>query len=147
MNIKLAATQEENEGLDRLLWEVLWEPLGLPRDIRESFKLDELQIELVAIEHNSIIGALVANRLSPDEIEIRHIAVKTGFQKHSVGRQLVEELFRLVMHEAPLRIQTHARNTSTGFFIKLGFQPEGDPVDVEKFKEHGIQMQLMSLKK
>ena len=147
MNIKQAATQQEKEGLDRLLWEVLWKPLGLSRDVRESFKLDKPQIELVAIEHNNVIGALVANRLSGDEIEIRHIAVEPDFQKSSVGRQLVEELFRLVRHESPLKIQTHARNTSTGFFTELGFSPAGSPVEVEQFKQHGINIQLMYIQK
>ena len=147
MNIKQAATQQEKNELDRLLWEVLWEPLGLPRDIRGSFKLDKPQIELVAIERDNVIGALVANRLSRDEIEIRHIAVETDFQKSSIGRQLIEELFQLVGRESPLKILTHARNTSTGFFIKLGFRPVGIPVEVEFFKEHGIQIQLMSVEK
>jgi len=39
--------------LDQLLWDVLWKPLGRPRDIRKSFKLNNPQIELLLVSSPS----------------------------------------------------------------------------------------------
>ena len=147
MNIKQVTTHQEQNELDQLLWDVLWKPLNFKRNIRESFKLDKPQIDIVAVDNNVIIGALVANWLSNNEIEIRHIAVKTDFQKMAVGRILVEELYGLIQDKTPLTIQTHARSTSVGFFSKLGFNPVGDILEVDEFMQHGIWLQQMSVTK
>ena len=144
MKIKQATTKKEKSELDRLLWNVLWKPLNLPRHIRDSFKLDTLQIELIAVEDRLVVGVLVANWLSENEIEIRHIAVRPDYQENSIGTLLIEELFKLVREKAPLRIQIHARNTSIGFFSKLGFKLSGNRLDNQNFIKQGIWIQQMS---
>jgi len=141
MKIRYATTAKEQQNLDQLLWDVLWKPLGLPRNIRKSFELDKPQIDLISVEDNTIIGALVANWLSEKEIEIRHIAVRQDFQGLSVARLLIDELIELVKKKSPLQIQTLARNTSVGFFAKLGFESRGSPVRHKDFLEHGITFQ------
>jgi len=141
MIIKQAITPKEKGALDQLLWDVLWKPLNFRRNIRESFRLDKPQIDLIAVDNDITIGALVANWLSENEIEIRHIAVQPDFQGSSVGRLLVEELFKLIQGKAPLTIQTYARSTSIGFFTKLGFKPRGNRLEVDEFMKHGICIQ------
>jgi hypothetical protein len=53
MKIKHAVSNKEKNELDLLLWDVLWKPLGLPRDIRKSFKLNNPQIELLLVSSPS----------------------------------------------------------------------------------------------
>lgn len=144
MKFKQVTTKREKSELDRLLWTVLWKPLNLPRHIRDSFKLDTPQIELIAVDGKIITGALVANWLSENEIEIRHLAVRPDYQENSIGTLLVEELFNLVREKAPLRIQTLARNTSIGFFSKLGFTLSGNRLDQQNFIKQGLWIQQMS---
>ena len=68
-------TQAQAKELDRILWEVLWKPIGLPRDVRETFKLEGESIELVATRGPEVVGGLVAVRQShPVALELRHIA-------------------------------------------------------------------------
>jgi len=129
MKIKHAISDKEKSELDQLLWDVLWKPLGLPRNIRQSFKLNNSQIDLVAFDNGVAIGGLVANWLSENEIEIRHIAVSSDFQRLSVGKGLVEKLIKLVQKDNPVKIQTCARNTSFGFFTKLGFISTGEHLE------------------
>ncbi len=143
MNIKYAVTENEKNELYQLLWNVLWKPLGLPHDIRQSFKLNCPQIELIAIDNGNVIGGLVANRLSDDEIEIRHIAVSFDYQGRSAGRRLVGKLIELVELDVPITIHTYARNTSAGFFSKLGFIPTGEYLEHPDFAKHGITIQKM----
>jgi len=53
MKIKHAVSDKEKNELDLLLRYVLWKPLGLPRDIRQSFKLNNPQIELLLVSSPS----------------------------------------------------------------------------------------------
>jgi len=145
MEIKCATLDKEKSELDQLLWNVLWEPLNLPRQFRQSIKLNSPQIELIAIDNNMVIGGLVANRLSKDKIEIRHIAVRSDYQRRSVGKFLVDGLIKLVQQNAPVLIQTYARNTSVSFFAKLGFTPGDHYLEHEEFVKHGIKFQQMCL--
>lgn len=70
MIIKIADTNEEREQLDQLLWEVLWAPLALSRDIRRTFALDNDPVEFIAVENGDIVGGLVANRIDENALEI-----------------------------------------------------------------------------
>jgi N-acetylglutamate synthase-like GNAT family acetyltransferase len=144
MDIKQATTQKEIKELDRLLWNVLWKPLKLPRNIRESFKLDTPQIDLIAIEDNVIAGALVANWLSENEIEIHHLAVRPEYQGNAIGTALIRALFEMLREKAPVHVQTIARNTSAGFFSKLGFKPVGNRFNHRNFIKQGIWLQQMN---
>jgi uncharacterized protein (DUF302 family) len=145
MKITRAISDKEKNELDRLLWDVLWEPLGLPRDIRRSFKLNNPQIDLIAIDNGIVVGGLVANWLSEDEIEIRHIAVKSDYQGRSIGRNLVMKLSKSVQRDTVVKIQTYARDTSIGFFSRLSFIPTGQYLEHEDFIKHGIRFQQMYL--
>lgn len=145
MKIKHAISDKEKNDLDVLLWETLWKPLNLPRDVRQSFKLDAPQIELIAINNGTIIGALVANWLSGNEIEIRHIAVRPGHQKRKVGKRIVETLTEYVRRDAPVRIQAFARNTSEGFFARLGFKLADEYLSHPEFEKHGITFRKVYL--
>lgn len=145
MIIKRAVSGQAKNELDRLLWSVLWEPLGLPRDIRKSFEIGGPEIELVAVVDGTTIGGIVANRFSESEFEIRHIAVKPSYQGKSVGKRLVEELSSQARRDKTVSIQTWARNTSIGFFTKLGFKPTGKRLEHPDFAAHGISLHKMEL--
>ena len=146
MEIKRATSDGEKGELDRLLWDVLWKPLGFSRDIRQSFKLDKPQIDLIAVHNDAIVGGLVANRLSDSEVEIRHIAVAPDFQGQSVGRGLVKKLIELIKSDTSVKILTYARNTSVGFFARLGFVSTGEDLEHPSFAKYGITFQQMYLK-
>ncbi|MBW2739611.1 MAG: GNAT family N-acetyltransferase [Deltaproteobacteria bacterium] len=75
-----------------MLWEILWKPLSLPKNIRDSFKLTGETIELVAKSNRILVGGIVANWISPIDVEIRHIAINSGSQRIGVGKGLVHAL-------------------------------------------------------
>ncbi len=144
IRIKLAATQQESEELDRLLWDVLWQPLDLPRSVRDSFKLDGVCLELVATVGDQIVGGLVANWTSETQVEVRHIAVVPDRQHQGVGRQLATALIADVSAEGCRLIHTIARSTSVTFFEKLGFATlPGGPYEHPDFTKHGISFDKM----
>ena len=146
VNIAPAASPKIAEELDELLWRILWQPLGRPRGVRQEFKVDGESLELVSKEEGRVTGAVVAVWTGDTEIELRHIAVLPEIQNHGIGRRLIESVVEIVRPKGCRRIHTIARNTSVGFFKKLGFRkalftaPE-HPV----FKKHGIEFELMDM--
>jgi ribosomal protein S18 acetylase RimI-like enzyme len=146
VKIKAVKSDTEKLKLDQLLWDVLWEPLKLPRNVRRTYSSGRPEIELIALSQRKAIGGLVANQLSEDRFEIRHLAVRPEYQRQSVGRLLVQELLKRIRKRSTVRLQTYARNTSSGFFSRLGFKQTGDFVEHKDFTEHGIRFQRMELK-
>ena len=146
METSIVETPQEAEELDQLLWEVLWKPLGFPRDIRQRFKIDGESIELVIKESDRIIGGLVAIWTGKGEIEIRHLAVHPDAQNQKLGRGLVTTLCNIVMSSDCQRVHTIARNTSVEFFRGMGFKKAtGTPPEHSIFKKNGIAFELMEL--
>lgn len=147
IKIYTVSSPAESEALNKLLWDVLWKPLSLPRNIRNKFKIKGECIEIVAKSGESIIGGLVVYQTSPEEWELRHIAVLSEFQKQGIGRKLVKYLVAYVQKKKCKRLYTIARNTSVDFFRKLGFivNHTQKPPDHPLFKKHNITFHLMEL--
>jgi len=137
-------TADESLQLDRLLRDVLWRPLGLPRDFRESVRFGGPEFEMVARGCGRVIGGIVATRTSRSTVEIRHIAVLPEARGQGVGSRLVASLTAVVSGEGCTRITTVARNTSAGFFARLGFTAVPDTVPPHPgFAGHGISFVRM----
>ena len=127
-----------------LLWEVLWKPLDLPKNIHKSFKLDGESLELIARSEGVLVGGLVAIWTSERDVEIRHIAIKPESQKQGIGTQLFDALLERISNQCCVRVYTVARNTSAPFFRKLGFETaSGKLPDHALFKKHGITFELL----
>lgn len=142
--VKIVTTADAAARLDKLLWVVLWQPLGLPRDIRHTFSLEGEEFELLAQENEQVVGGLVAVQTGGAEIELRHLAVASHAQAHGIGRCLVTKLYRIAKAKNCRRIHTIARNTSREFFRTLGFQTApGQAPEHPIFLEHGITFELM----
>ena len=145
ITIKIVSTPADAANLDDLLWRILWQPLSLPRNVRQSFRIGGgEQLELVAKANGRIVGGLVAFWTSDFEVELRHLAVSDDAQNQGTGRRLVTALFQLVASKGCCRIHTTARSTSARFFRELGFRPApGAAPQHPTFKKHGIVFELM----
>lgn len=144
VTVAIVTTADAAARLDELLWVVLWQPLGLPRDIRHTLSLEGEEFELLAQENGQAVGGLVAVWTGGTEIELRHLAVASHAQGRGIGRSLVTELYRIAKAKNCRRIHTIARNTSAEFFRTLGFQTApGQVPEHLVFLEHGITFELM----
>jgi GNAT superfamily N-acetyltransferase len=137
-------TEEALEATDQLLWEILWEPVGLPRDVRQRFKLPGSEVIFVAMHRKQLVGTVVGQSQNEREMELRHLAVRPDMQGNGVGRGLVAKLVEYSLNHGYISISTHARNTSQTFFEKHGFQPvPGETLTHPVFDKHGISFLLM----
>jgi N-acetylglutamate synthase-like GNAT family acetyltransferase len=142
--VEIVKTADDTVAVDELLWRVLWQPLGLPRNIRNKFSIDGKKIELAVKENGQIVGGLVAVWTAENEIELRHLAVDPSHQRKGIGHSLVTELFRIVSVILCHRIHTIARNTSADFFSGLGFRSVPDKTPEHPvFLNHGITFEFM----
>ena len=144
VTVEYVTSESDSEDLDCLLWEILWKPIGFPRDIRKSFEIGGKTLEVVARNKSCIVGGLVAVWTSAHEVEIRHIAVTDNRQKTGVGKKLINSLLETVTVQGCSRIHTVARNTSTGFFEKVGLTKiPGALLEHPAFAKHGIYFNPM----
>ena len=129
---------------DRLLWDVLWRPVGLARDIRERFKLPGRETVFVAVDARGVVGAIVGQAVSDREMEIRHLAVAEDCQRKGVGSALVARLLDRCREMEVRTVCTHARNTSQAFFERQGFAAvPGEIFTHPDFARHGISFLKM----
>lgn len=137
---------EEIEALDNLLWEVLWQPLGLPRDIRQSFHIEGTLRQFIVCPHRVVVAGAVVRATGTTEMEICHVAVRPGTQRKGIGRGLVEHIIDTARKELYSRIRVITRNTSEKFFRNFGFEalPQAFP-DHPAFKKYGISFRVMEM--
>lgn len=142
--VEIVKTVDDAAEVDELLWRVLWQPLGLPRNTRNKFSIDGKKIELAVKENGLVVGGLVAVWTAENDIELRHLAVDSSHQRKGIGHSLVTELFRIVSGKLCHRIHTIARNTSAEFFSGLGFRSvPGKTPEHPVFLKHGVTFQFM----
>ena len=142
--IESVTERDDAAMLDELLWTVLWQPFGLPRDMRHLLKREGEEFALLARKNAQLVGGLVAVLSRKGEMEIRHLAVDAHVQGQGIGRSLVAELCRIAENKNCKRIHTIARNTSVAFFRKLGFRISSEKAPSHPiFLKHGITFEIM----
>ena len=112
----------------KLREEILRKPLGLKFDADELMKESDSMHIACYSDNDELAGCLI---LQPDGelIKMRQVAVSEKYQGHGIGKAMVafsEEL--AIQHEYP-RIHLHARETAVEFYLKLGYQVEGEPFE------------------
>jgi len=107
---------------------VLRKPLGL------SFSPEQLQAEAdlihVACYYNdNLAGCLILQPESNRSLKMRQVAVSDDHQGLGIGRALVEFSEQFARDGRYSKISMHARETAVGFYIKLGYEIEGEPFE------------------
>ncbi len=113
------------------------EPLGL------DFTSEELQTEagqthLAAFREKELLGCLVIVWAPLDVAKMRQVAVSPAGQGQGVGRVLVRHSEVLAAARSSREMVLHARETAVGFYLRLGYEVEGEP-----FEEVGLSHRRM----
>ena len=119
-----------------LRWSILRQPLGIPR----SSDSDDQPgvIHLAAWLDGQAIGAGRIYFNSPEEAQIRGVAVDEGRSRQGVGSAIIAELERRMKDRGARRIIVNARDKAVGFYEKLGYrvlnEPPGNFHSIRHFK-------------
>lgn len=131
------------EQADELLYQVLWQPFGLPRDTRGRFEIDGVEVVFTAVLKEKVIAAFVLiNR--GEEAEIRHAAVHPEFQRSGVGQEICAQVLDFAKRQGVKQVEVYGRSAAIGFWEKLGFQDTSGWLDHDLFVKYGIRFKKMS---
>lgn len=115
-----------------LRWETFAKPLGLPPG-SEIIPADKQSLHLIAIERNKIVGCVCYCAG-----EIFHMAVSEEYRGQGFGRQLLHMMEQSLSAKGVREIHVYVRQDNEGFYVKMGYQPEGDYLN-----RNGAQSRLM----
>lgn len=133
---EIAYGSPEHAGSIRLRRAILRAPLGLDFEPQE-LAAEADQIHLAALEHDEVIGILLLVPQGTD-CKMRQVAVQRDRQNDGLGSKLVKAAEREALKQGAKRMILHARESAIQFYLRLGYDLEGDP-----FTEVGIPHRRM----
>lgn len=134
--IAFGSAEYEQECLLRN--EVLRKPLGLSLwDEELSRESGEMHFGLFSDE-NALDACGVAVALNEKRAKIRQVAVQDEKQGEGLGRKLLQEAEVVLREKGFEEVVLHSRVTVVGFYLRLGYEKEGDV-----FEEIGLAHQKM----
>ena len=107
---------------------ILRKPLGLsfsPEQLQEESHL----IHVACYFQDALAGCLILQPEGKDCLKMRQVAVSERHQGLGIGRTLVEFSEQFAREHGFRKISMHARETAVGFYLKLGYEVEGEPFE------------------
>jgi N-acetylglutamate synthase-like GNAT family acetyltransferase len=111
-------TAEEFERYYELRWRMLRKPWDQPRGSEKDDKENSSVHIMICDENNNIIGIGRAHFNSPDEAQVRFMAVEEGYQKKGIGSIILNELEKKIIEYKAKYIVLNARDTAIPFYKK-----------------------------
>lgn len=131
MEVQRPQTEADLARVFELRWQVLRAPWGEPRG-SERDEVDESRAIADGVEHALIQDAtgepLAVGRLhfnSPDEAQIRYMAVVAAWRRQGLGRRIVEHLEGVARSRGAATVVLNAREEVAGFYRALGYDVVG----------------------
>jgi len=123
---------------------VLRIPLGMHFD-PEQLEGEYNQTHLACFnDHCEMIGCLVMKPMDADCVQMRQVAISSGYQKKGVGKSLVEFSEEWALRKGFAKIILHARDEAVPFYEKLNYLIEGDPFTEIGIKHYNMYKNLLS---
>lgn len=105
--------------------DILRKPLGLAFDPGELEREKE-DILIAAFEEERMLGCCMLITTEPGTVRLRQMAVLNNLQGKGIGRALMQFAENIARDRGYRKITMHARKTATGFYQKLGYEPNGE---------------------
>lgn len=128
MEVTTPRTAQEMERYFDLRWQVLREPFNQPR----GSERDELDLPGSGTEHAVIFSetgaAVAAGRIqlnTPDEAQVRYMAVAESSRGQGLGRLIVRRLEEIARARGATYAVLNARDEAVGFYRSLGYEVVG----------------------
>lgn len=121
LSVKEPATRAEWDSYFDLRWRILREPWNQARG-SEQDALEDKGFHLMAQDG---AGALAVGRLhlnSPEEAQVRYMAVDSGHQGSGLGRKILQGLENWARSQGIKRIVLNSRASAVGFYTRQGYE-------------------------
>jgi predicted GNAT family N-acyltransferase len=125
MEIRSPANEEEMNKCFRLRWEVLrraWgQPVGSERDNTE-----ETSFHMMVIDKGNVLATGRAHFNTPEEAQVRWMAVDAGQQGKGLGGKVLKSLEQLVKEKGATRVVLNSRSNAIPFYTAHGYRITGE---------------------
>lgn len=125
MKISEPKTKKDFEEYYDLRWRVLREPWGQPKG-SEKDSLEDKSIHIMAVEGNQVIGCGRLHFNSPEEAQIRYMAVEEDMRGKGVGSRILTGLEKKAKKKKAKRIVLNARESAVKFYENNGYIVTGE---------------------
>jgi ribosomal protein S18 acetylase RimI-like enzyme len=121
MRIELRApvTDAEIEKYNHLRWRVLGKPWG---ESKPPTTVDSAAFHLAAWDGDKLIGCGRIEFLSPEEAQVRGMAVDPEYASRGIGSSVLQALEEHAARAGVKRIVLHGRENALAFYRRNGYQ-------------------------
>lgn len=120
ITIREPRSAEEFELYYSLRWRILREPLNQPRGSeQDEHERDAVHLMAWANEKLAGVGRLHFN--SPEEAQIRFMAIEEEYRGRGVGAQILHALESRALDSGARRVVLNARNRAVHFYEQHGY--------------------------
>lgn len=116
---------------------VLRHPLGLDFE-DEELEAEKTDLHFAYMDGGGVLACLILVPLPEGAYKMRQVAVRSDLARKGFGRALVNASEEYVRKAGGTEINLHARDTAVPFYLRLGYEPVGEP-----FEEVTIPHQAM----
>lgn len=124
IEVREPKTAEEFDLYYDLRWRILREPWHRGRESARD-ELEKDAFHLMALRDGAVVGVGRLHFNSPDEAQVRYMAVEAGQQRHGVGSRILERLEQRAHEHAAKRVVLNAREGAIPFYRRHGYELEG----------------------
>ena len=121
IKIKEPQTKEEFESYYDLRWRNMRKPWNQPPG-SEKDELEDQSIHLMACDGKKLLGVGRAHFSSPQEAQIRFVAVEEQYRRTGIGSKLVEELEKRIIQQGGKKIVLDSRKNAVSFYEEHDYE-------------------------
>ncbi len=108
-----------------LRWKILRQTWNQPRGSEKDDK-ERGAIHLMAILSNKIVAVGRGHFITPNQAQIRYMAVEESVRKHGIGTEILKELEKRLIAQGAKEIILKAREKAVNFYEKYGYKTYKD---------------------
>lgn len=124
MKISKPKTKKEFERYYDLRWRILRKPWSQPRG-SEKDELEEDGTHVMASEGSLILGVGRGHLNTPEEAQIRYMAVEESQRGKGVGSIILKELEKRLREKGAKYVMLNSRQSAVEFYKKHGYAVVG----------------------
>lgn len=125
MRILIPTTEDDFAHYFDLRWRILRAPWNQPRGSERDAFEEQSWHRMACGDDRLPVGVARLQRNSPDQGQIRYMAVEPSCQRHGIGTALVQALEAQARELSMFEIVLDAREASVGFYRRLGYEVVG----------------------
>jgi ribosomal protein S18 acetylase RimI-like enzyme len=133
----------EYEAEQRLRWEVLSKPYGIPPEVG-AFPEELHSLHLVAIDGKRLVGCICFHPETHVNGRIFEMAVSEEYQGPGFGRKLILALEQMLVQRGIQDVYLYAREESEEFYSMMGYSPEDSFVEQMGLKTRMMKKRLVA---